>query len=324
MAWIITKSLPHDLPENWKDTQYVSPGGTEVGLALQYGYNYLMKMVNDSQLAIIELDEYLSGVMGNRNMLHNWYLRSPIDIKEGYFIPTGASYYSDETMKNKVGSALNISLPNYIGPNYATFAMSGITYYVSRSSLQPGYIGTVDGGVCIDRWHLKSNSAAYLSYMEILTSSGCDITLSKSTGDFYQNVAGPTAASKFGGMTYTFSAKVESVSGGTVYLYITDGVSTQQIRVSASGIHSVSLAVSTGASKFVVGIKNTHTSASSKIRVSALKLEVGTISSLAKDPPADRAEQMTQCVQFDPSTDTYRGFTSVPTANVLADAVITE
>lgn len=56
MGNIITPELPNDLPENWTDSQYVSPNGTEVGLDEQHGYNYLMKQVNNSQRAINELD----------------------------------------------------------------------------------------------------------------------------------------------------------------------------------------------------------------------------------------------------------------------------
>lgn len=57
MGKIIKTPLPHDLPENWNDTQFVSPNGTEVGLSEQHGYNYLMKQVNATQKAIMELDE---------------------------------------------------------------------------------------------------------------------------------------------------------------------------------------------------------------------------------------------------------------------------
>ena len=62
MGKIITEALPHDLPENWTDNQYVSPGGVEVGLTAQHGYNYLMKQVNASQRAIKELDDSM-GIM---------------------------------------------------------------------------------------------------------------------------------------------------------------------------------------------------------------------------------------------------------------------
>lgn len=56
MGKIITPVLPHDLPENWTDNQYVTPGGTEAGLSEQHGFNYLMKQVNNAQKAINELD----------------------------------------------------------------------------------------------------------------------------------------------------------------------------------------------------------------------------------------------------------------------------
>lgn len=57
MGKIITNTLPKDLPENWNDSMYVSPNGTEVGLDEKHGYNYLMRQVNNSQRAILELDE---------------------------------------------------------------------------------------------------------------------------------------------------------------------------------------------------------------------------------------------------------------------------
>lgn len=56
MGKIITPALPHDLPENWTDNQFVTPGGTEAGLTEQHGFNYLMKQVNNAQKAINELD----------------------------------------------------------------------------------------------------------------------------------------------------------------------------------------------------------------------------------------------------------------------------
>lgn len=56
MGKIITPVLPHDLPENWTESQYVSPGGKEVGLTEQHGFNYLMRQVNNAQKAINELD----------------------------------------------------------------------------------------------------------------------------------------------------------------------------------------------------------------------------------------------------------------------------
>ena len=44
--------LPADLPENWTSGQTIAPTGAEVGLDNQYGYNYLMKQVNNAQKAL--------------------------------------------------------------------------------------------------------------------------------------------------------------------------------------------------------------------------------------------------------------------------------
>lgn len=51
----ITVQLPADLPTDWTKFQKVSPGGTEVGLSKQHGYNYLMEQVNAAQRAALEL-----------------------------------------------------------------------------------------------------------------------------------------------------------------------------------------------------------------------------------------------------------------------------
>lgn len=53
----ITVSLPQDLPENWVYGQTIAPKGEDVGLAQQYGYNYLMQQVNAAQQAAEELGE---------------------------------------------------------------------------------------------------------------------------------------------------------------------------------------------------------------------------------------------------------------------------
>lgn len=54
--------LPADLPENWTQGQTISPNGTEVGLTEQYGYNYLMKQVNDTQTEVNGINEALTDV----------------------------------------------------------------------------------------------------------------------------------------------------------------------------------------------------------------------------------------------------------------------
>ena len=57
---IVSVPLPADLPENWTDNQYVTPGGTEAGLSEQHGFNYLMRQVNNAQKAAKELSADVS------------------------------------------------------------------------------------------------------------------------------------------------------------------------------------------------------------------------------------------------------------------------
>lgn len=49
--------LPADLPENWTSGQIIAPTGAEAGLGNQYGYNYLMRQVNNAQKAATALNE---------------------------------------------------------------------------------------------------------------------------------------------------------------------------------------------------------------------------------------------------------------------------
>lgn len=53
----ITTPLPADLPENWVYGQTIGPDGTDVGLTMQHGYNYLMQQVNASQEGINTIGE---------------------------------------------------------------------------------------------------------------------------------------------------------------------------------------------------------------------------------------------------------------------------
>lgn len=53
----ISKTLPADLPENWKINDAVSPDGTDVGLSAKHGYNYQSKQINDAHTAINALNE---------------------------------------------------------------------------------------------------------------------------------------------------------------------------------------------------------------------------------------------------------------------------
>ena len=102
----VKQSLPADLPENWTDSQYVSPGGTEVGLTPQHGYNYLNRQVNAVQKAAQEIDAAFENI-------------APLDpetkkIPKGYF-PEDLGEYQPKTESLPVSQNLgmNDTVPFY-------------------------------------------------------------------------------------------------------------------------------------------------------------------------------------------------------------------
>lgn len=104
----VKQSLPADLPENWTDSQYVSPGGTEVGLTPQHGYNYLNRQVNAVQKAAKEIDEAFEDL-------------APLDpetkkIPKGYF-PEDLGDYQPKTESLPISQDLGM---NDMVPFYST------------------------------------------------------------------------------------------------------------------------------------------------------------------------------------------------------------
>lgn len=102
----VKQSLPADLPENWTDSQYVSPGGTEVGLTPQHGYNYLNRQVNAVQKAAQEIDAAFENL-------------APLDpetkkIPKGY-LPQNLGEYQPKTESLPVSQSLgmNDTVPFY-------------------------------------------------------------------------------------------------------------------------------------------------------------------------------------------------------------------
>lgn len=102
----VKQNLPADLPENWTDSQYVSPGGTEVGLTPQHGYNYLNRQVNAAQKAAQEIDAAFENL-------------APLDpetkkIPKGYF-PEDLGDYQPKTESLPISQDLgmNDTVPFY-------------------------------------------------------------------------------------------------------------------------------------------------------------------------------------------------------------------
>ena len=121
----VKQNLPADLPENWTDSQYVSPGGTEVGLSAQHGYNYLSRQVNAAQKAASEINEAFDDL-------------APLDpetkkIPKGYFPEDLGDYQpKTESLPSAQSLGMNDTVPFY---SVADGASKAITIAKLKSAL---------------------------------------------------------------------------------------------------------------------------------------------------------------------------------------------
>lgn len=111
----ITTPLPADLPVNWAFNQIVAPNGSDVGMAEQYGYNYLMQQVNAAQHGVNSLGNAFPELVpwalaSNENLLINWYFLDPINQRGqaeyssgGYTIDRWRIGYEDTLAVNSDG-----------------------------------------------------------------------------------------------------------------------------------------------------------------------------------------------------------------------------
>ena len=127
MGKIITPTLPHDLPENWNENQYVSPGGTEVGLTEQHGYNYLMKQVNNAQRAINELDDKTLDSKGYFNAMAS----EPASLEK-----TG--WYRLATFEGDVNTCVNALL--FMGHTFHNGGASSLLASINFYSYAPSIV----------------------------------------------------------------------------------------------------------------------------------------------------------------------------------------
>lgn len=319
MGKIISVNMPKDLPENWNDNQYVSPGGVEVGLTEQHGYNYLMKQVNASQRAIQELDDV--ALIPHKNMLHNWFFPMAVNTEAAYVALPGTPYYTASGLLNQAGTTTGYVKAEYINNVYCTIMVGNATYFVRTSSCFRGYMG--DGYISINRWRLVDGTTqSYLRFHN----DGIVLNLGQTRGSFYQTLTIVTPTDVYMGHTFTLSVRVDELSGGSPVLRLTNGEGNfVDMSITQTGITKMTVELTGEVGDYLeAALVNTNTSADCTIKVHSMKMELGAISTLEYDPPADFAEQMALCIQYDQVTDVYNGLQSLMTANVMAEATITE
>lgn len=164
--------LPADLPENWTSGQTIAPTGAEVGLDNQYGYNYLMRQVNNAQKAATALNE---GKLGLHAAADNgivasgvgyvrfgdgtqicWGETSQIDVKENSTVTTTITYpaafasgHTPEVSLTIAGNSENDAYSRLVLHTTSRTATNCIIYFKNRASVQ---ISPIAQWIAIGRW----------------------------------------------------------------------------------------------------------------------------------------------------------------------------
>lgn len=258
----------------------------------------------------------------NKNLLHNWDFRKPVDLQMGYIVPQGTPYYSDTALTNQVGITIDVAKCIQVNSTCGIADVNAIAYYVPWSKAVRGYRNSI---VSIDRWAILPGLTNHVGTV-LIQDDGVQLSIGPNFGNFSQSVVyNYLPSSLFAGKTLTATVKVESLTRGVCQLYINDGVNQTGVEISSAGVFTVSRTIDNSPKNVAVIIQNNDTSEFCDLKISMAKLELGSISTLANEPPADYAEQVSICVQFDHNTGEYKGFTSLQdTANTLANASVIE
>ena len=287
MSKFITTPLAKDLPENWTDTQYVSPNGTEVSLSEKHGYNYLMKQVNNAQKAAEELGNGMDFMVGV-NLLDNWYFPDPVHRKLEKYAVKGATYYTDQTFATKVKTLEAAAPLTSLEDAYGTIKLpsSANTFYVKPADIRDGYAASPAQLVStIDRW-LSSESFIQRSSNGISVSPNG--SRSGSTGSVIQYIDN---AKKLAGKQLTISILVTSMSDGykpDIYVNkapaIDIGSDThllwRELNVGMN-VFTFTADSSVGSSSYPYMYVEICTAGDGSVEIAAVKLELGPYQTLA-------------------------------------------
>lgn len=110
--------LPADLPENWTSEQTVAPTGAEVGMDEQYGYNYLMRQVNNAQKALKALAAQREEDLARIKFWVSNDPTSPASFIGGTWERIEDCTIWGASSLHPAGTKLNAGLPNITGSAY--------------------------------------------------------------------------------------------------------------------------------------------------------------------------------------------------------------
>ena len=158
---------------------------------------------------------------------------------------------------------------------------TGISYFIDRWRIPNGTItaAVVSGGI-----QLSSTSASGL-------------------GMFEQKIEFPE---QYAGLAITLSFKIKAITSGVpVAVLIVNGSVVSSVYASGAGIYSVSYTLPSTVTSISVYI-NRQSAVTSDFIVESVKLELGFVSTLVNDPPADYGEQLALCQRYVFKLDNYQ------------------
>lgn len=146
-------------------------------------------------------------------------------------------------------------------------------------------------GYTIDRWKASSSSVnleVQSSNIKATFVSGSDIR------QYIEN------AQQYRGKTLTFSIELASTAVEHPAFAIYDDVSRGVVGLlgKTAGIYTVTYTVDSAATELYVRIFGNQLGATHVLEISRVKLELGSVSTLANDPPADYGEQLALCQRY--------------------------
>ena len=146
-------------------------------------------------------------------------------------------------------------------------------------------------GYAVDMWKIESQEGTSID----VQGDGVQAVLSAGYGSLTQAVEG---ARNYRGLTLTASVEVERCSGGNTFLYINDGIRQAGIEIDGPGIYTVTRQIENTANVLYVRLQNNHATETTTIKIKRAKLELGPISTLALDGPADYGAELARCQRY--------------------------
>ena len=156
-------------------------------------------------------------------------------------------------------------------------------------------------GYGIDRWKLSSVNVTL-----DVQSDNIKFT-AVGSGDLWQYIEN---YQQYRGQTLTLSIELASPTVNNVAFGLYDGVASTVLGLAGkgSGIHTLTRTIDSSATELRVRIYGNQLGVTNSIEIKRVKLELGTKSTLANDPPADYGEQLALCQRYlfriDPTANT--------------------